>query len=163
MVGGDLSNVQSARHCYACITVGLHWNGTSQITLSASVGDAKGYFDNTISENWNRQPSCSNYLERPTARLTLHCYTRTISICDKETFLRTGFHELIGCIGLQVAAHLRTSRTIAPMILRRCVAGRVGAATAKRFLLTGLLEHVWPSSYHNDRRKTLYIYLQRFF
>ena len=39
------------------------------------------------------QPSCSNYLERPTARFTLRCYIRTI--CDKETFLRTGFHELI--------------------------------------------------------------------
>ena len=38
---------------------------------------------------------------------------------------------------------------------------RVGAAIAKTFLRTGLLEHVWPSSYHNDGRKTLdiaYIY-----
>ena len=32
---------------------------------------------------------------RPTARFTLRCYTRTIPIYDKETFLPTGFHELI--------------------------------------------------------------------
>ena len=30
-----------------------------------------------------------------TGTVMLHCYTRTIPICDKETFLRTGFHELI--------------------------------------------------------------------
>jgi len=34
-----------------------------------------------------------------------------------------------------------------------------GCRDFKRFLRTGLLKHVWLSRYHNDGRKTLYIYI----
>ena len=40
--------------------------------------------------------------------------------------------------------------------------GRVGATTAKRFPRTGLLEHVWPSRYHDDGRTNIQLYLQNY-
>ena len=67
---------------------------TRQLTVvkAASLTEA-------FSQNWNRktcvQPSCSNCLERFAARLTFCWDTRTIQICDEETFLRTGFYKLI--------------------------------------------------------------------
>ena len=91
---------------FTCSQGTVNW----QSSLSSSVGQwlhacqtalviKAAFLTKATSENWNRQtrlqPSCSNYLEWPTARLTLRCYIRTIPICDKETFLRTGFHELI--------------------------------------------------------------------
>jgi len=57
------------------------------------------FLTKATSENWNHQtrfqPSCSNYLEWPATRFTFRCYTRTIPICNEETYLRTGFHKLI--------------------------------------------------------------------
>jgi len=77
-----------------------------QSSLSSSVGQwlhacqtdsviKAAFLTKSTSENWNHQTrlqrSCSNYLERPTARFTLRCYTRTIPICDKETFYELAF------------------------------------------------------------------------